>query len=157
MWKWLENLWNKWFGKNESVTPEFPEGLNWLGLNISDWPVTAKCTPSIAGNIVNMEHDKKNIWPKAGNVDGGVCNANCWIILNYNAKNYAATWEWLKVGQCKKVLTGKLGSYIKKSQVIPSSWHPKSGEKVGLFVSGLCRDSSRNVSERSNVTWINWP
>lgn len=149
-----------WWDKDDPTKPdnkEFPAGMVWLGVDVSGWQTTSVCTPSVAGNTVNMEHTKKSVWPKAGNVDGGVCNANCWIVFNYNGTWYAATWEWLKVNICVKKLTNKLGTYIKKSPVIPSSWNPKSGEKIGLFVSGLCRDSSRNVSERSELVWITWP
>ena len=154
----LKELWNKWFGGGSASKPEFPVDVVWLGLEeVKNWAITSTCTPSVVGNVVNMEHSKKNIWPKAGNVDGGVCNANCWIVFPYNGKQYAATWEWLKVGVCVKKLTGKLGTYIKKNPPIPASYHPKSGDKIGLFVSGLCRDSSRNVSERSKLVWIVWP
>ena len=59
--------------------------------------------------------------------------------------------------QSLKRLTDKLGTYIKKSPTIPTRWHPKSGDPIGMFVSGLCRDKSRNVSERSNIVWFNWP
>ena len=152
-WEWILSL----FGKETKPEVEFPAGLVWLGVDVSGWTKTAKCTCNVAGNAVSLDSDKKNVWPKAGNVDGGVCNANAWIIFDYNAKTYAATWEWLAVGQSVKKITNKLGTYIKKNPPIPASYHPKSGDKIGLFVSGLCRDKSRNVSERSNITWIKWP
>lgn len=156
MWEKIINWLKKLFGKKEKPA-EFPKDLIWLGVDVSGWAITAQCTCSVAGNVVKLDSNKKNVWPKAGNVDGGVCNANAWIVFNYNGKNYATTWEWLAKGQSVKKLTNKLGTYIKRSPIIPFKWHPKSGEKIGLFVSGLCRDDSRNVSERSHVFWINWP
>lgn len=146
----------KLFGIKEKVEKEFPDGLIWLGLDVSGWKKTANCVCNIAGKAVSLDSDMKNVWPVAGKVDRGVCNANAWIIFPYKGKTYAATWEWMAKGQSIKKLTDKLGTYIKKSPTIPSSYHPSEGEKIGLFVSGLCRDASRNVSERSNICWITW-
>ena len=151
-WQWILSL----FGKKPEPEKEFPKDLIWLDVNVSNWTKTAKCNCNVAGNAVSLDSDKKNIWPSASTVDGG-CNANAWIIFDYNTKTYAATWEWLKKGQSIKKLTGKLGTYIKKNPPIPASYHPKSNDKIGLFVSGLCRGSSSSVKERSNVTWIKWP
>ena len=156
----MKNIWEtilKLFGKKKKQKSEFPKGLIWLGTDVSKWKKTAKCVCNISGKAVSLDSDKKNVWPVAGKVDKGVCNANAWIIFNYGGKTYAATWEWLAKGQSIKKLTNKLGTYIKKTPPIPSSYNPASGEKIGLFVSGLCRDSSRNVSERSNISWIIWP
>ena len=143
-------------GKDEPKQ-EFPSDLIWLGQDVSSWADTADLKVTIAGNAIVMDSTKKNIWPVAGKVDKGVCNANAWIIFPYEGKTYAATWEWLAKGQSLKKLTNKMGTYIKKTPPIPSKYHPKSGEKIGIFVSGLCRDSNRNVSERSEVVWIIWP
>ena len=143
------------FKKEEKPVDEFKD-IVWLHPNVSGWKKTAVCNPQVAGNVINMEYDKKNVWPVAGTVDKGTV-ANCWIIFNYNNVWYAATWEWLRKGQTVKTLTDKLGSYIKKSPTVPTKWHPTSGEKIGLFVSGLCRDKNRNIEERSNVVWMTWP
>jgi len=151
---WLKKL----FKGHKYPTPsEFPKDLIWLGVDVSGWKITAKCPCTVKGNTIVLDSDKKSVWPKAGGIDGGVTNANAWIVLNYKGQNYAATWEWMAFGKNTKKLTGKLGSYIKRSSVIPYNWHPKSGEKIGLFVSGLCRDKTRNVSERSHVCWVTWP
>lgn len=155
MWKIFEIILG-WFKKKKENPKEFPDGMIWLHTDVSDWAITAKCTPMIAGKTINMEHDKKNVWPVAGSVDGGTV-ANCWIVFSINNQWYAATWEWLKSGQTVKTIKGTLGSYIKKSPVVPTSWHPKSGEKIGLFVSGLCRDKNRNVMERARLVWVVWP
>lgn len=141
----------------EEPKQEFPKDLIWLGTDVSGWKDTADLKVSVVGKAVMMDSTKKDVWPVAGKVDKGVCNANAWIIFDYDGKTYAATWEWLAKGQNVKKLTNKLGTYIKKTPPIPSSWNPKSGEKIGIFVSGLCRDSSRNVFERSEVVWIIWP
>ena len=152
--------WINWikvkFNKKTEVVSEFPEGMIWLHPDVSGWAVTAKCTPSISGKIYHMEYTKKNDWPIAGKVDNGTV-ANCWMIFNINNQWYAATWEWLRRGQTIKVVKGNLGTYVKKSPVVPNTWNPQKGEKIGLFVSGLCRDKNRNISERSNVVWMEHP
>lgn len=100
-----------------------------------------------------MNYNKANVWPA---VDGVV--ANCWAIVNINGKWYAGTFEFLRPGQTSKptsVLDGSGGQHFKKSPL--TSWRPHSGERFGLMVSGLCRGSSRNVSERSNIVVVTWP
>ena len=85
-------------------------------------------------------------------------NANPWVFANIGGQWYAGTFEWLRYGQTSKpkgVLDGSLGNHIKVSPM--SSWYPRSGERIGLMVSGLARTSSRNVRERSNIVMVTWP
>jgi hypothetical protein len=50
-------------------------------------------------------------------------------------------------------MSGKSWSgHFKRSEL--NGWEPKRGDKVGLFVTGLCRDPRRNVQERSTVAWV---
>lgn len=100
-----------------------------------------------------MNYNKARVWPV---VDGTV--ANCWAIVNINGTWYAGTFEYLRPGQTSKptsVLDGSKGDHFKKQPL--SSWRPHSGERFGLMVSGLCRSSTRNVSERSNICMVTWP
>jgi hypothetical protein len=53
------------------------------------------------------------------------------------------------------VLNGAMGDHIKIPPL--SGWHPASGERIGLMVSGLARTQQRNVKERSNVVMVTWP
>lgn len=100
-----------------------------------------------------MKYNKANVWPVRGDVV-----ANCWAIVNINGTWYAGTFEYLRPGQTSKptaVLDGSKGDHFKKAPL--SSWRPQSGERFGLMVSGLCRSSARNVSERSNICMVTWP
>jgi len=142
--------------KHKKQESEFPPGTIFLHPDVSSWPVTTKLTPKVSGNTIVMDFDKKNVWPVAGKTDGGVCNANAWIIFNYKGQYYAATWEWLAKGQPVKKLKDPIGSHIKRDKVIPRSYNPAVGEKVGLMVSGLIRSGPNNVMERSNVVWVEW-
>ena len=45
--------------------------------------------------------------------------------------------------------------HIKRSPL--NNFTPQSGVRYGFMVSGLARDSTRNVEERSNVVFITWP
>ena len=131
---------------------DIPVGTIWLHNDVSAWPVTASLEASIAGGQIQMKYDKAKVWP---DVDG--VNANPWAIVNIDGQWYAGTFEWLRKGQTSKpvgVLDGSKGDHFKRDPL--NKWNPKSGERFGVMVSGLARSTSRNVSERSNVSWVVW-
>lgn len=89
--------------------------------------------------------------------------ANSWILVQKDGKWYASTFEWMpKNNKCKQTLA-IAGDHIKKFNVIPSTWKPSSGEKLGFFVSTLIRNGKdwKNApgdkQERTNVVFIDWP
>ena len=134
---------------------EITGSIKWLNTDVSGWAETASLHASVKGGTINMPYSKARVWP---GVDG--VNANPWAIVNINGKWYAATFEWLKVGQTTKptsVLsqTDGKGDHFKVSPL--SSWRPRSGERFGLMVSGLARGGLRNVKERSNICMVTWP
>lgn len=132
---------------------DIPAGTSFLHADVSSWPVTAKLQASVSGGQIRMPYDKTKSWP---GIDG--INANPWIIVNLDGQWFAATFEWLRVGQTSKpvgVLDGSKGDHIKVAPL--SSWRPRSGERFGFMVSGLARAQSRTVKERSNVSWVVWP
>ena len=125
--------------------------IHWLHADVSGWAQTANLHASVGGGSINLPYDKAKVWPA---IDGA--NANPWVIVNLNGQWYAGTFEWLRYGQTAKpmaVLSG--GGHIKVPPL--SSWRPRSGERIGLMVSGLARDSTRNVKERSNIVMVTWP
>ena len=68
--------------------------------------------------------------------------------------------QYLKSGQQSKPMsvlskTDGKGDHFKVAPL--SSWTPRSGERIGLMVSGLARTKMRNVKERSNVVMVTWP
>lgn len=137
----------------EPPASEFPDGLTWLYPDVSAWPVTAKLDAGFSGGQIRLSYDKARAWPE---VDGVV--ANPWAIYQIDGAWYAGTFEYLRPGQISKpigVLDGSKGDHIKRS---PMSGHiPRSGDPVGLMVSGLCRGGLSNVKERSNIVWTEWP
>ncbi len=127
--------------------------ITWLHTNVSDWPVTTSLNASVSGGTISMPYDKARVWPSVGGL-----NANPWVIVKYDGQWYAATFEWFRFGQTSKpvgVLNGALGDHIKVSPL--NRWRPRSGERIGLMVSGLARSQSRNVKERSNISMVTWP
>ena len=125
--------------------------IQWLHTDVSGWAQAASLNASVGGGTINLLYSQARAWPA---VDG--VNANPWVIVNLNGQWYAATFEWLRFGQTAKpmsVLSG--GGHIKVSPL--SGWRPKSGERIGLMVSGLARTTMRNVKERSNVVMVTWP
>ncbi len=139
---------------NSMWPSEITGPITWLHTDVSRWAVTASLDASIGGGSINMPYSKSKVWPA---VDG--CNANPWVIVKWtDGKWYAATFEYLRVGQTSKpvgVLDGSKGDHIKRAPL--SSWRPHSGERFGIMVSGLARSSARNVQERSNVDMVTWP
>ena len=127
--------------------------VKFLHTDVPSWPVTASLHASVGGGTINMPYSKAKVWPA---VDG--VNANPWVFVNMNGQWYAATFEWLRAGQTSKpggVLDGSKGDHIKVSPL--NGWRPRSGERLGLMVSGLARTKMRNVQERSNVSMVTWP
>ena len=126
--------------------------VKFLHADVSGWPVTASLNASVGGTI-NLPYSKAKVWPA---VDG--VNANPWVIVNMDGQWYAVTFEWLRHGQTSKpkgVLDGSMGDHIKVPPL--NRWRPRSGERIGLMVSGLARTKMRNVQERSNVVMVTWP
>ena len=127
--------------------------ITWLHTDVSDWAVTASLQASVSGGAINVPYSKARVWPA---VDG--VNANPWVIVNLNGQWHAATFEYLRHGQTSKpvgVLDGSKGDHIKVSPL--NRWRPRSGERIGLMVSGLARGGMRNVRERSNIVMVTWP
>ena len=136
-----------------SFPAEITGTIHWLHTDVSSWPATATLTASVGGGTINMPYDKAHAWHA---VSGA--NANPWVFAKVNGEWYAATFEWLRHGQTAKpmgVLNGAMGDHIKIPPL--SGWHPASGERIGLMVSGLARTQQRNVKERSNVVMVTWP
>lgn len=129
--------------------------VSWLHTNVSGWSETATLrSVSIRGGAITLNYNKANSWPGVSHAGASV-NANPWIFVNRGGRWYGATWEWLRKGQTTKAVGAVHGSHIKKSPL--SNFVPKSGETYGFMVSGLARDKTRNVQERSNVVMLRWP
>jgi hypothetical protein len=126
--------------------------VKFLHTNVSKWEVTSRVTRvRIDDPPICIEHTKAGKWRDVGGAEG-----NPWVIAKIDGQWYAATYEWLRPGQtCKNIHADSLGPHTKKSPL--EDWRPRSGEMVGFMVSGLARDSTRSVEERSNVVLVRWP
>ena len=130
-------------------------GVVFLHTNVAGWPATASLSGvSASGGTINLPYNKANVWPGVS-TSGAVVNANPWIIVFRDGVWYAATFEWLRVGQTSKPVGTVNGNHIKKPPL--NNFVPISGETYGFMVSGLARDSTRNVQERTNVRMYRWP
>jgi hypothetical protein len=123
-----------------------PANIEWPeGQDVSQWPVTVQLKmKGISGNKISWDEtgDRAN-WPNEGGA-----NANAWIIRETSSGQYKAeTWDYLRPNQTTKL-----------TENIVNEYHPRSGERVGIMLAGITRDSDhRNIEARSNVDWITWP
>ena len=139
--------------RRDNVPFEFSK-VKWLHTNVSSWKRTATLKVSVSGSSIDLNYSKATVWP-AKKAVGVVVNANPWIFVQRNGTWYAATWEWLRPGQTKKARRSVAGDHIKRSPL--QNFSPRGGETYGFMVSGLARDSTRNVKERSEIVMMQWP
>ena len=150
----IQSIIDRIFNRNNEKN-EFPENLVWLHPDVSNWDKSANLNDvRVSGNTIHMPYSHARIW-RGYDFGDMVLNANPWVIANINGTWYAATWEWLRFGQQSKSSSAVEGGHIKRREF--NGWRPSSGEKLGFFISGLIRGNERNVSERTNIVWINWP
>jgi hypothetical protein len=133
--------------------------VEWLHADVSGWRVTSQITDiTITSDEICIYHTKSGRWP-AYHQDGVAAEGNPWVFGNVGGKWYAATYEYLKVGQTCKHIERRgewgLGAHTKQSPL--ESWAPRKGELVGFMVSTPARDSTRTSNERSNIVMVNWP
>lgn len=134
--------------------------LKWLHPNASDWEISSTVTSvSVTSSLICIRHTKAGGWPVRDGLEG-----NPWIVAQVGGTWYAANYEWLRSGQvCKGLgvpsdypnIAKALGPHIKIPPL--SSWVPKSGETVYLFVTTLARAGVRSSDERSNIVKVIWP
>ncbi len=132
------------------VPPDFA-GVVWLHTDVSDWAVTSPLSVSFGSGLIRLDYDKADVWPE----DERGLNGNPWIFVYQDGTWYAATWEWLRGGQTAKNMSSVAGDHIKKAPL--QDFSPVSGRLYGFMVSGLARDSTRNVLERTSVEMVRWP
>ena len=139
--------------KSENI-PFVLSDVKWLHTNVSAWKQTASLKVNVSGSKINLNYSKARAWP-AKKAVGVVVNANPWIFVQKNGVWYAATWEWLRPGQTTKSRRAVAGDHIKRSPL--KNFKPVPGETYGFMVSGLARDGTRNVKERSEILMYQWP
>ena len=143
----------------ESWIPSDFSGVQWLYADVSKWPQTATLSVRTGSTTITLNHSKANTWPgvwaPSSNGSGMIqLNANAWIFVKRNGTWYAATFEWLQVGQTTKNIETVKGDHIKVPPL--NTFVPVHGEVYGFMVSGLARDAKRNIQERSEVKMYRW-
>jgi hypothetical protein len=127
------------------------EGVVWLHTDVSSWAVTSPLSVSFGNGLIHLDYDKADVWPP----NGEGLNGNPWVFVFQDGTWYAATWEWLRLGQTAKSMSSVAGDHIKKAPL--QDFQPVSGQLYGFMVSGLARDAQRNVQERTPVVMVQWP
>ena len=130
--------------------------VTFLHHNVSGWPITSTITSvSIGDPPICINHTKSGQWGSI-TVSGVKVEGNPWVIAKVGGTWYAGTYEWNRVGQtCKSIDAKEIGPHVDKSPL--SSWRPKSGEQIGLMVSGPARTGPKGTQERSQVVMTTWP
>ena len=129
--------------------------MNARDSDVRGWPIRTRLSISFdtARKMMRLSYDKGSTWKT---VDG--CVANPWIFVEVNGVWQGATWEYLRPGVTTEkemgCLNGEKGDHIK---IGPLKGHVvKSGDRIGIMVSGLCR-TTKNVQERSQIVSVVWP
>jgi len=122
--------------------------VKWLHTNVSGWDITTTLTVSVDDNFLHLDYQGVT-WHPVANLSG-----NLWVFLKYQDKWYGATCEWLRHNQSVKQKKCVNGDHIKQTPL--QNWAPTRGETLYFMVSGLCRDSKRNVQQRSNLYKVIW-
>lgn len=137
---------------------DLPDGVTWLNVDISAWPVTATLNASVSGNALTLDSDKKNVWPNASMQagDGSAMNATAVAFIQHDGKWYATAFEWMKTGQSVKSVSDSFKGTDGHMEPPLNSFKPQSGETYGFIVSAPSRNV-QTIQERSNIVWVVWP
>ena len=159
--EWWDQQRGKEPGKPDAPKPDgFPAGMRWLGADISGWRVVSDLDAAVIGGTLHLRYSHSRTWPVAKQkaTDGGPLVGNVWVIAQSGGTWYAATWDWMRVGQQSKAAASLRGTGGHIQQAPLSAWTgPRSGEQIGLMVSTPARSAERTVNERTSVAWVTWP
>ena len=157
----IQDVIDDWDNSNDNNNEETgyvdainPSDVTWLGVNVGPWEKTYDLKVSLRGSFIVYDQEATANWtPK--NEAGVMASANPWVIAKINGKWYAATHEWMRVNQREKGKRSVHGDHI-KHPIFGPDWTPTVGEEYGFTVSGLCRGSQRNESERTPIVIMIW-
>lgn len=142
--------------------PDDFSDVTWIDPNISSWPVTAQISVNVRGSTLAVNDTKKDVWPRRFHTTlrNDCCNRSLWIIIKYEGRWYASTFEYMRVGQVNKNAEAVNGRQIKRAPFLRPGflWRPAKGEVYGFITSGMARFdlNNLNVRERSNVALYRW-
>ncbi len=112
--------------------------------DVMSWPITqSSVQASVTDEHIVFEGYNAEQWTPGF----GAKNVNANTFVGYERADgtiYLYTWEYMPMGQ--NVRGKDFGGF-----------RPVSGQQVYFMVAGICRDSRRNVEERSNISVVTWP
>ena len=130
-----------------------------------DWDVTSEIfdvtfDPAGTSNVTRIcfPHSKAGKWKRSGEGEG-----NVWVVAEVDGTWYAATWDYIRPGQvCKSAndftWNSRRDGIFAHTQKLPLEGRvPRSGDRVGIMVSGFARTTQRTVLEKSNIFMTTWP
>jgi hypothetical protein len=140
--------------------------LVWLHApDAADWDVTSTIfevtfDPQGTSNVTKIcfPHSKAGKWKVSGAGEG-----NVWVIAEVDGTWYAATWDYIRPGQICKSANGftwnsrRDGIFAHTQRAPLEGRVPRSGDRIGIMVSGFARTSQRTVLEKSNIFMTVWP
>lgn len=123
----------------------------------SKWPATVQISNvRIEGNNIAWNEAKGQREARGWNVKTGKKSINGETILLIPSRGEAGMFDFLGVGQTRKILSNLQPSH--EGPGFFPGWVPVKGERVGFCIATISRDrSAAKMQERSNVVWFNWP
>jgi hypothetical protein len=108
--------------------------VTFLHRDISRWPVTSTITNvRITSGEICVDHTGAGRFPTStfGTIQ---VEGNVWILAQFGGRWYAATYDWLRIGQtCKTMTARELGVDQIRIAPMDASWPgPRSGRDRGL-------------------------
>ena len=146
-------------GAGKNGLPFKLSDVQFLHVDVKDWPVTSNLNVKVHGPFIDLNFDKSNAWKSVdlhpGEEDPVTVNANPWVFVNINGKWHAGTFEWMRPGNTRKHKMTVNGDHIKRPPL--DNWSPVPGEVYYFMVSGLARQGPQGSRERTNIVGLKWP
>ena len=122
----------------------------------SKWPATVQISNvRIEGNNIAWNEAKGQREARGWNVKTGRKSINGETILLIPSRGEAGMFDFLGVGQTRKILSNLQPSH--EGPGFFPGWVPVKGERVGFCIATISRDrSAAKMQERSNVVWFSW-
>lgn len=121
------------------------------------WPVTVQIlNVRIEGKNIAWDEPKGQREARGWNAKTGKKSVNGETILLIPSRGEAGMFDYLGVGQTRKILANLVPSH--EGLGFFPGWSPIKGERVGFCIATISRDrGAAKMQERSNVVWFEWP
>lgn len=155
--KWLLDLLFGWLKSKKDPTPKEEPAKAKDSIDMSlvvesvdtrvdptKWPATQALKADLGGHLI-LTTEAVKVWKDGG---GRVC-ANLHFIVKRNGQWRSYCYDYVRPGQTKK-------EDIPRAPCKPGEHYEtvSKTEECHIYLSGLCRDHRRNVSERTNSVQV---